>query len=72
MSALGLMKDPVLHFKTKHINTQYHYVRELISKGEVKFVYCPTDVMVADSLTKSVSKEKVEFCRRQMGLAETL
>ena len=67
-SGLNLMANPVFHSKTKHIGIQYHYVRELISKGDVTFSFCPTENMVADSLTKSVNREKTEFCRRQMGL----
>ena len=67
-SALNLIKNPVLHSKTKHIGIQYHFVRELADKGEITFTYCPTELMIADSLTKAVPREKVEFCRSQMGV----
>ena len=67
-SALNLMKNPVFHSKTKHIGIQYHFTRELVGKGDVSFVFCRTAFMVADSLTKAVPREKVEFCRDQMGL----
>lgn len=69
-SAINLIKNPVLHNKTKHIGIQYHYVRELKEREEIRFSYCPTDLMIADSLTKAVPREKVEFCRSQMGLQE--
>ena len=67
-SALNLMKNPVFHSKTKHIGIQYHFTRELVGKGDVSFVFCRTAFMVVDSLTKAVPREKVEFCRDQMGL----
>ncbi len=56
------MKNPVFHSKTKHIGVQYHYTKELVGKGDVSFVFCRTPFMVAESLTKAVSREKVEFC----------
>ena len=70
-SAMSLMKNPVLHIRTKHINIQYHYIRETIEKGEVYFVFCRTELMVADSLTKAVPESKVVFCRTQMGVKHT-
>jgi hypothetical protein len=69
-SAMNLMKNPVLHQKTKHIGIQFHFVRELIEKGDVSFSYCKRDFMVADSLTKAVSRVKVEFCRTMMGIQQ--
>ena len=62
-SAASLIKTPIVHSRSKHIGIQYHYVRDLAESKEVSFTYCPTEVMVADSLTKAVPQEKVEFCQ---------
>ena len=69
-SSIKVMKNPVGHSRMKHIELQAYYVRDLIQRGEVEFVYCSTDVQVADSLTKGVPREKVEFCNKLMGLKE--
>ena len=69
-SAANLIKNPLVHNRSKHIGIQYHYVRELAENNQVHFIYCPTELMIADSLTKAVQRDKVEFCRRQMGLQE--
>jgi hypothetical protein len=68
-SSLALMSNPVYHDRTKHVDIQYHFVREKVEDGLLEFVYCPTTQMAADSLTKGVPKVKFEQCRRQFGLA---
>jgi len=34
-SVIALCKNSVFHQKSKHINTRYHFIRELVSNGEV-------------------------------------
>ena len=35
-SAINILKNPVMHNKTKHIAIKYHYLRELVQYKEVK------------------------------------
>ena len=70
-SALKLAQNPVHHPKSKHIDIQYHKVRELVEKGEVKLDYIPTSDMVADGLTKPLEKVKFQMFIEQMGLSKT-
>jgi hypothetical protein len=51
-SAIELAKNPVYHARTKHINIQYHYIREASQKEIVKLNYIPTESQLADGLTK--------------------
>ena len=66
--ALRLMGNRIHREKTKHIRIQYHYVRELISFGEVRFEYVETKQMIAASMTKEVGKVKSRFCADNMGV----
>eukprot|EP00253_Pinus_taeda_P028785 PITA_28785 len=34
-SAIALSKNSVFHKRTKHIDTRFHYIRELVSNGEI-------------------------------------
>ncbi len=38
--------------RTKHIEIRYYYVADRIAKGDLLVVWCPTDKMIADFLTK--------------------
>ena len=37
---------------TKYIQVQYYYVGDLVAKGDLTVVWCPTNKMIADFLTK--------------------
>ena len=67
--AIQLLKNPISSARSKHIDVLYHFARERVARGEVAFRYVRTALNVADSLTKAVAAEKVDFCRRSMGVA---
>ena len=41
-SSIKLSKNPVFHGRTKHINVRFHFIRDLIKKGEVELIYYGT------------------------------
>jgi len=66
-SAIALGKNPEFHKRSKHIDVQYHYVREQVQSGRVTTPYIPTAQMIADGLTKALSPELhsrlINYCR---------
>eukprot|EP00253_Pinus_taeda_P026673 PITA_26673 len=54
-SAIFLAKNPAHHSKTKHIDVQYHFVRDMIEVKKVLLVKVDTLKNIVDALTKSVS-----------------
>ena len=66
--AIALAKDPKFHSRTKHIDVQWHFVREQVEKGMMQFEYCPTNEMAADELTKTLNKIKFGRFVRMAGL----
>jgi len=66
----ALAKNVVYHSRTKHIDIQHHFVREKVDNEDVKIVYCPTEEMIADVLTKGLSKEKHNRFIEGMSLVE--
>eukprot|EP00253_Pinus_taeda_P024594 PITA_24594 len=67
-SAMFLAKNPAYHSKTKHIDFQYHFVRDMIEDKRVLLVKVDTLKNIADALTKSMSSEKFSRCRETMGV----
>lgn len=57
--------------RLKHIDTRYHYVRELKKRGIIDIIYCPTEEMAADMLTKPIGPIKMERFRKIIGLHST-
>eukprot|EP00253_Pinus_taeda_P031985 PITA_31985 len=68
-SAIFLAKNPAYHSKTKHIDVQYHFVRDMIEDKKVLLVKVDTLKNTVDALTKSVSSEKFSWCRETMGVS---
>lgn len=66
--AIKLAEMDCYKARSKHIDIRHHFVREKIENSIIELEYIPTNEMAADSLTKAVSKEKVQFCAAKMGL----
>uniref|UniRef100_A0A2N9F6S1 Integrase catalytic domain-containing protein n=1 Tax=Fagus sylvatica TaxID=28930 RepID=A0A2N9F6S1_FAGSY len=67
-SALAYAKDPKYHGKAKHIELRYHYIRDMVSQGEVILQHISTSSMVADPLTKPIARDLFFSHTKSMGL----
>ncbi len=57
---MGLGKNQAITQRNKHVDIQYHYVRDVAALGKSEFLYFPTEDMVADPLTKPLDRVKFE------------
>ncbi len=48
----------VYHARTKHIDIQHHYICDKIAAGRINFLYIPTNKIIADGLTKTLTHAK--------------
>ena len=69
-SAICLAKNPQFHGRAKHIGIKYHYIREQVENGNVELSYCRTEEMVADALTKGLSRGQFRKLREMLGMDE--
>eukprot|EP00253_Pinus_taeda_P024503 PITA_24503 len=69
-SAIALSKNSMFHKRTKHIDTRFHYMRELVSNGEIALEHCRTQEQVADILTKPLDHKSFEFLRKCLGMTK--
>ena len=66
--AIALANNPEHYVRMKHIDVQYHSMRDYVEKGQIELEYCPTAEMVADALTKPLAKERHQKLTERMGL----
>jgi len=66
--SIALAKNPVFHDRSKHIDIQYHYTRDLVKEDKIKLKYIPTKDMLADLLTKSLPRPQHVQLSRAIGL----
>lgn len=66
--ALALMRNPTSHARAKHIDVCHHFVRERVSRGDLKVEYCQTGDMIADIMTKALTKAKHEKFMAELGV----
>ena len=67
-SAIALTKDHQYHAQTKHINIRFHFIRWVVEDKKIQLIYCPTEDMVADVLTKVLPSPKVKHFASALGL----
>ena len=71
-SAIHLNKNPTFHSRSKHIDVRYHWIRDAL---EMK-LFCLEKICIDENgsnmMTKPIPIEKLQFCRKQVGLVELL
>lgn len=69
-SAIFIATNPVAHFRTKHIELYQHFIRNLVNDNTINLFYCPTDLQIADILTKPLTKVKFVKLRELLRINE--
>jgi hypothetical protein len=53
-----MTKNSFFHNKTKHIDMQYHFVRNSVQQGVLEIMYCNIEEQVANIFIKALPKDK--------------
>ncbi|KAG8482181.1 hypothetical protein CXB51_026801 [Gossypium anomalum] len=67
-STIFLTKDQMFHERTKHIDVRYHFVRDIIARGDIVVSKISTHENPADMMTKSLPITKIEHCSNLVGV----
>ena len=67
--SIALTKNAESQHRTKHINVQHHYIRELVNEGELTVEWIPGSKMLADGMTKALPNETFRRHRALLGMA---
>ena len=67
-SAIDLAKNPMFHGRSKHIDIQYHFIRECVERGEVVLQHVSSNEQRAYVMTKALATVKFEKMRNLLGV----
>ncbi|OXU16547.1 hypothetical protein TSAR_007831 [Trichomalopsis sarcophagae] len=70
--AIRLAKNVEFHKRSKHINVKYHFLRERQGFGEVSVQYVPTNLQLADGLTKPLPRDKFKYMCSELGIRDCI
>ncbi|KAG5871370.1 hypothetical protein JTB14_028903 [Gonioctena quinquepunctata] len=67
-AAVRSVQNPEFHRRTKHISIKYFFIREKISEGKLGVQQIPTEEQIADMMTKSLPRPRLQILCNQIGL----
>ena len=66
VSALTIASNPLFHARTKHVEVDYHFVREKVLRKDLQVKYITTDDQLDDVFTKSLPTSRFIFLRSKI------
>jgi hypothetical protein len=71
IGATYLASNPVFHARTKHIEVDFHFVRERVEQKLLQIKFISSKDQLADVFTKPLPLPLFEVCRRNLNLLDT-
>ena len=65
-----MTNNPEHHTQMKHIDVQYHFVRDSMENERVKLKYCLTEKMIANALIKPLARIRYQEMMERIGLED--
>ncbi|KAK9077447.1 hypothetical protein SSX86_005784 [Deinandra increscens subsp. villosa] len=66
LGATYLTVNPIFHARTKHVEVDYHFVREQVARGNLRVHFISTDDQIADVFTKPLTSQRFASLRSKL------
>nr|GEZ93512.1 ribonuclease H-like domain, reverse transcriptase, RNA-dependent DNA polymerase [Tanacetum cinerariifolium] len=70
VSAIALVRNPVFHERSKHIDIRYYFIRECVENGHINVEHISGELQRADILTKALPRLKFMTMRQMLGVQD--
>ena len=68
-SAINILKNHVIHSRTKHIEIHHHFIKDLVKDKVVSLEFVPTKQQLENIFNKPLDSLKFEFIRKSLGIS---
>ncbi|XP_022855244.1 uncharacterized protein LOC111376512 [Olea europaea var. sylvestris] len=62
-SDIFLSKNPIFHDRPKHINVKFHFIRDIVDRGDIKLIKILTKINTVDASTKVIRVYEVKMIK---------
>jgi len=63
-----LSKNPILHFRAKHIEIKHHFIRDYVQIGILDIQFIDTEHQWADIFTTLLTVERFDFIKKNLNM----
>jgi hypothetical protein len=70
MGAIYLSANPIFHARTKHIEIDFHFVRERVASKQLEIRFISSKDQVADGFTKALPVRQLEEFKHNLNLGK--
>ena len=67
-TSISIVTNKKFSYRTKHIDTKYHFVREYVEDKTIDLIFHPTETNIADLMTKPLGPTRIRSLRELAGL----
>lgn len=69
--AIALASNPIFHARTKHVEVDYHFIREKVLSKQISVQHIGTQAQTADIFTKALSVDRFQFLKTKLMVVDT-